>query len=114
MLKTSGYTYKQVKKIPPRRMTLDSIMQRFEYSLKITSILAHDPKTRFIFIDETSLQSSLTKKRTWSMRNLPLVCQAPLRSQNFSMITAVDQYSVLGWMIVKGAANSQIFAYFIS
>ena len=41
-------------------MTLDSIGQRFDYSLKITSILSYDPKTRFIYIDETSLQSSLT------------------------------------------------------
>ena len=79
------------------------------YLLKQISI-----KKKLIFIDEAGFNLQGNKNYAWSRKGIPFCLEKSFKSSNYSVIGAISEKEFIGFMIIRGPVNSELFCGFIS
>lgn len=85
---------------------------RYEFVLAITKQIILNK--RLIFIDEAGFNLEGHKNYGWSEKGAPLPVNVMSKSVNYSVLGAMSQQGLIGFMIVKGPVDSIIYCAFMS
>ena len=71
-------------------------------------------KKKLIFIDEAGFNLQGNKNYAWSRKGIPLYLEKSFKSSNYSVMGAISEKEFIGFMIIRGSVNSELFCGFIS
>jgi len=70
-------------------------------------------KKRIISIDEAGFQISKSHNYSWGKTNEKIIQATNCERQNYSLLAAISEYGVEGFLIKKGGINRYDFVYFM-
>ena len=84
---------------------------RFYYMKEFVDALISDYEV--ISLDETGLDRKIFKKKTWSPISQKSCIETKGLGKHLTLIIAVSQYRLIGFMLLESATDTFIFTYFI-
>ena len=109
--KELNFSFKKSTTHKPRTNNIINKGKRRDFVLIMIKEI--DQNMKFIFLDETSFNMEGKKCYGWSLKGEILSLEAKNRSCNYSLIAAMTQSRLIGFMIVRRYVNGVAFLGFI-
>ena len=111
MLKKLNISYKRSTALIINRNTERTLQIRHD---KIFELLAfHDLGFKMIYLDESSFNLNLSNLYGYAKKNEKFVSVVPPKSENISLLAAVSDDGILGFMVFKGSVKGNDYGAFI-
>ena len=81
--------------------------------VSLSLIWCFGTRTRMIFVDETGLSFNIQPRYGFSLQGQTPYAQSKSISQNYSIIMAMDNFGILGFMIFKESVKSEDYIAFL-
>lgn len=111
IIQKNGITRKRRIRLIYARNSAKTLDKRFEFALKYQQILASS--YRLIFIDETGFNLASNSNYGYSKKGQLCYIHGPPKSSTISMISAIDNESIVLSMFFDGPIKSEDFMYFL-
>lgn len=105
------FSYKKNQTTKPQGDSEQNKTKRYDFAALMLKKI--EMGKELIFIDESSFNLEGKKGYSWSPRGNPLKIEAGTRSINYSLIAAISEESLIGFMIIRGFLDAEAFAGFM-